>query len=210
LDGDAPFVRVPASISKNGKSATLGLRPELIAALRLYRPDLAQPFEWAFRGRVPNIDTFYRDVSRAKISKLDEFGRRVDFHALRTTFGTHLQVAGVPMRAAMEMMRHSDPKLTMKVYTDAAHLPLTTELARLPSFGIQCAQNNAQKAVVAGLAESQPVAIGHLLASAQTADTVAFSRSESVPDLSGHPANLVDSISVTFSERAGAVLLCCC
>jgi integrase len=136
LKGDAPFVRVPASISKNAKSATLGLRSELVAALQSYRPDLAQPFEWAFRGRVPNIDTFYRDLAKAKIVRMDEFARRVDFHALRTTFGTHLQVAGVPMRAAMEMMRHSDPKLTMKVYTDAAHLPLTSELARLPSFGV--------------------------------------------------------------------------
>jgi hypothetical protein len=48
--------------------------------------------------------------------------------------------------------------------------------------------------VVSGLMETLPVAMGHLLASAQTADTVAFSRSESGPDSSGRPANLVDSI----------------
>jgi integrase len=136
LDGETPFVRVPDSISKNAKSATLGLRPELVAALVSYRPALTQPFEWAFRGRVPNIDTFYRDLDRAKISRLDEYGRRLDFHALRTTFGTHLQASGVSMRAAMELMRHSDSKLTMRVYTDARHLPLVTELARLPSFGV--------------------------------------------------------------------------
>ena len=34
----------------------------------------------------------------------------------------------------MELMRHSDLKLTMKVYTDASQLPLIAEAARLPSF----------------------------------------------------------------------------
>ena len=70
----------------------------------------------------------------AGIPHLDKRGRRVDLHALRTTFETMLSAAGVPPRVAMELMRHSDLKLTMRIYTDAAQLPLATEVHRLPSF----------------------------------------------------------------------------
>jgi integrase len=61
-------------------------------------------------------------------------GRRVDLHALRKTFGTLLAASGVSPQVAMELMRHSDMKLTMGVYTDAAQLPIAQETARLPSF----------------------------------------------------------------------------
>lgn len=36
----------------------------------------------------------------------------------------------------MELMRHSDMKLTMGVYTDVAQLPVIAEAARLPSLRI--------------------------------------------------------------------------
>ena len=64
---------------------------------------------------------------------MDELGRRVDFHALRYTFATMLNRAGVTPRAAMELMRHSDMRLTTKTYTDATALPLFDEMEKLPS-----------------------------------------------------------------------------
>ena len=45
-------------------------------------------------------------------------GRFADFHSFRYTWGTILQKNGVNSRTAMELMRHSDPNLTDKVYTD--------------------------------------------------------------------------------------------
>jgi hypothetical protein len=36
----------------------------------------------------------------------------------------------------MELMRYSDLKLTMKIYTDASQLPLAASVAALPSFGV--------------------------------------------------------------------------
>ena len=51
-------------------------------------------------------------------------------------FGTWLAVSGAHPRAAMELMRHSDLKLTMKIYTDAAQLPLAASVAALPSFSV--------------------------------------------------------------------------
>ena len=46
-----------------------------------------------------------------------------------------MQRAGVSPREAMELARHSDMRLTMKTYTDAAQLPLAATVRGLPSFG---------------------------------------------------------------------------
>jgi len=62
------------------------------------------------------------------IGLFDTSGRRLDFHALRATFCTLLALAGVPLNKAMHLMRHNDPKLTMKVYMDAAQLDLSAAL----------------------------------------------------------------------------------
>ncbi|MBL9214825.1 MAG: tyrosine-type recombinase/integrase [Opitutaceae bacterium] len=66
---------------------------------------------------------------------VDETGRRMDFHALRATFCTMLAVNHVPLADAMQLMRHSDQKLTMKLYTDASQLELATSVAMLPAVG---------------------------------------------------------------------------
>ena len=47
----------------------------------------------------------------------DSEGRVVDFHALRATYITALVKGGASMKVAQELARHSDPKLTMNVYT---------------------------------------------------------------------------------------------
>ena len=69
-----------------------------------------------------------------KIPYLDELGRRVDFHALRHTFATMLQRAGVPPRVIMELMRHSDLRLSSTTYTDTTCLPLHAEAEKLTAF----------------------------------------------------------------------------
>jgi integrase len=77
--------------------------------------------------------TFRRDLAGAGIVyKDEELGRRVDLHALRKTFGTALVLNGEQPRVVMEAMRHSDLKLTMKLYTDAGQLPVGAALGRLP------------------------------------------------------------------------------
>jgi integrase len=40
------------------------------------------------------------------------------------------------LRVVMELMRHSDLKLTMKIYTDVSQLPLAACVAALPSFEV--------------------------------------------------------------------------
>jgi hypothetical protein len=50
----------------------------------------------------------------------------------RPTSGPPLVLSGAHPRIAQELMRHSDLKLTMKLYTDAGQLPVGAALARLP------------------------------------------------------------------------------
>ena len=127
-------VRVQASISKNRRTVVLPLGPELVAdLLSLRTPDTAE-FQFVFKGMVPKGPTVRRDLSRAGIAFLDSSGRRIDLHALRKTFGTALVLSGAEPRVVMEAMRHSDLKLTMKTYTDAAQLtgPVGAAVKLLP------------------------------------------------------------------------------
>jgi len=74
-------------------------------------------------------------MAAAGIAFVDGEGRRVDFYALRHTLATNLARAGVPARLAMELMRHSDLRLTQQTSTDASQLPLAEAVARLPGYG---------------------------------------------------------------------------
>ena len=65
---------------------------------------------------------------------VDGKGEVADFHSLRKTLGTELGKAGVPIRVAMELMRHSDAKLTTKIYTDSGMLPIWDAVGALPMF----------------------------------------------------------------------------
>lgn len=186
LDGEQPFIELPADITKNRKADRQPLRAEIVAALRPHSVD-AMPFEWVFRGKVPAPSKLRVDLAAAGIPAMDERGRRVDVHALRGTFCTMLSVAGVTPRVAMELMRHSDLKLTMRHYTDAAQLPLASDVQRLPSFALTKdnsqidSQRRAQTAVACGVAESSGVASGVSLAMRQPAANVPFSPAESSP-----------------------------
>ena len=51
------------------------------------------------------------------LAKRDVAGRTVDFHSLRTTFGTNLAKAGVSPQMAQRAMRHSDMRTTLNHYT---------------------------------------------------------------------------------------------
>jgi site-specific recombinase XerD len=64
-------------------------------------------------------------------------GRVVDIHALRTTFGTHLAVAGVHPRVAQAAMRHSRIELTTNFYTDPALLDVNGAVNALPDWVIK-------------------------------------------------------------------------
>ena len=124
------------------------LRPELVAALEKFRSGDARPADTVFRGKVPRVRTLKGDLKRAGIPFEDERGQRADFHALRTTLATMLAAKGVSLQASKALMRHSDVKLTLKVYTDESHLPLIQAMDTLPSLSVP--NHSAQLTAQAG------------------------------------------------------------
>jgi integrase len=131
LEGKTPFVLVRASTAKNRKSAAIPLHPELVASLRFYQQSQKTLSGPVFPS-MPTDKTFNGDLMRCGIEKHDCDGRKIDFHALRVTFATLLNLQGVAPRSAMELMRHSDMRLTHKVYTDVSALPLVEDVGKLP------------------------------------------------------------------------------
>jgi integrase len=188
LDEPNPRVRVPASISKNRREATLPLHQELAATLRRLRPRGFVPLSKPFQHHVPRIETVRKDLEKAGITLRDELGRRVDFHSLRMTFGTTLLANGVHPIVVKELMRHSDLKLTTNLYNDSSQLPLAQGVGALPSIAGEMeltgppertqkrTQERAQTGVGASREVSSPVTQNPLHATVQPSVSVAVRR----------------------------------
>jgi integrase len=134
LDGGEPCLHARASTTKNHQQSTLPLRPELVERLRIARGSAPAGSAFVFPEGIPENRNLCADFIKAGIPLQDATGGKVDFHALRHTFCTLLANNGVSARVAMEMMRHSDMKLTTQVYTDAQSLPTRQALMCLPSL----------------------------------------------------------------------------
>ncbi len=154
------FVMVRSSISKNHKQACLPLHPVLLAELLRYRPVNAATGDLVFGKLVPRSSLFNEYLKAAGIAKRDSQGRVVDFHSFRHTFCTYLHRAGVPLREAMELMRHSDVRLTMSIYADTSLFALRPAVERLPwNCSQDDAQRDAQKLGPEGLLPSSAVTV---------------------------------------------------
>jgi integrase len=115
--GDVPFLVLRASNEKNRKGSTVPLRSDLAAELQEWTSG-KQTDELALNVPTGLLRILKRDLKSVDIPKIDEPKRRVHIHALRHSTGTHLSAANVSPRTAQAVMRHSDIKLTMNVYTD--------------------------------------------------------------------------------------------
>jgi len=134
LNGQKPVVNVPASITKNRQQAVLLLHPDLVVELRELLAELPARQSRVFEDLLPTMYRFKADLKAAGIEFLDTKGRRADFHSLRHTLATNLALSGAAPRIAMEVMRHSDMRLTTKTYTDAGLLPVSDAVLGLPSL----------------------------------------------------------------------------
>jgi len=135
---------------------------------------------------------FAQHLEAAGLNRFDAAGRKIDFHALRYTFATKLARQGVSQRLAQELLRHSDPRLTANLYTDAAHLPTFDAIDNLhwheqessetcPPIGPPQPDSN-------GLELLQPVASHHDKIITQTFVDEVDIHDISRPDLTGHMA----------------------
>lgn len=130
-------VVLAAGSSKNRKAVEQPLPGYLVGMLERWVAgrDPMAPL-WPDFG-MASAEMLQADLADAQIAVVDARGRKLDFHALRHTFGTLLARAGVSPQECQRLMRHSDPKLTMLLYTHIEEAELGSAVDRLPESSLQ-------------------------------------------------------------------------
>ena len=130
LDDPVPHVVVEARHTKNKQPAHQPLPAALAGELRGYLASVpaGRPV-WPI-ARKGSAHMVRIDLAEAGVA-VEQNGRVVDLHALRTTFGTLLARRNVPLALAQKLMRHCDPRLTSNIYTVAQLADLSREVEKL-------------------------------------------------------------------------------
>ncbi len=151
LSSETAYFEVRSSTTKNKRKAIVPIHSGLLQELRDLLAGKGQDEPIFELPKRPN-ETINWDFKRAGIPKVDTLGRKVDFHALRNTFATKLARSGVSQRLAQELMRHSDPRLTAQIYTDASQLPTFSAVEGLDwNMGTSCRERSLDNPQIAPL-----------------------------------------------------------
>ncbi len=138
LTADPPTVRLAAVDTKNRQGANQPLpqpTADLLASYLGSKP-VGQPIwpgTWGTRG----TDTLKLDLKAAGIPysvQGPDGPEFFDFHAQRATDITMLVQSGVTVKEAQVLARHSDPRLTLNVYTKLQMGDLAAAADRLPNL----------------------------------------------------------------------------
>ncbi len=144
LNGSQPCLHLAARSEKARRGATIPLRGDLVEQIRrihnqravLAESHVVDLHSAAFIVPSGFLRILNRDLAHAGIAKRSADGRTFDLHAFRTSLGTHLARAGIPLRTTQAVMRHSSPTLTANVYTDPELLRVDSALAALPALAV--------------------------------------------------------------------------
>jgi integrase len=138
LESDLPTVSVRAGYTKNRKLAVQPLPEGAVASfgqyLRAKAPETAVwPGTWSERA----AEMLCRDLEACGIPYIidgPDGPLFADFHALRHSYVRLLDRSGATLKEAMQLARHSDPKLTMARYGRAQLHDLGAAINRFPSL----------------------------------------------------------------------------
>jgi integrase len=130
IDGPAPIVCLGSEFSKNGKRAEQPHPPALAADLRSWLASKT-PGVPVFRLPEKTGQMLHADLRRCGIEPVDARGRVVDTHSLHHGYITALTRAGVPVKVVQTLARHSDPKLTLGIYSHLTAFDLRGAVDRL-------------------------------------------------------------------------------
>jgi integrase len=149
LDVEAAVLIYRAEVTKAGQAREVPIQAdfldELVELRRIHwrvlgrRPGQAAPIFLTPTGVNLSASTnnprrmFNKVLERAGIEPLDELGKKIDIHALRHSFVTRLQRAGVSLGHAQKLAGHSDPKLTASIYTHLERDDLRKAIDALPA-----------------------------------------------------------------------------
>ncbi len=145
LNADRPTATLPGRMTKNKKRATQYLPIGVAEQLRAYLADKpAGSPVWPGTWIEKPAKVLRRDLAVAGIPyvvKTIDGPRYADFHALRHSYLSALASAGVGVKELQELARHSDPRLTLGIYTHARAESLGAAVDRLPLPGRNGAAN---------------------------------------------------------------------
>ena len=156
FDVERPHIVLRAATTKARRADVVPLRAEVSVELKAARPTGAKPTDRVFPAIPRNSRGFLPDLDKAGIPRQDDWGKKYCFHSLRVTFGTWLAQAGVAPRVHMELMRHTDMKLTMQFYTDPRLLDTTRAVSELPSLGLPVEKAAAKRTGTDGVPVQVP------------------------------------------------------
>ena len=124
------------SITKPEKDAPLfslkSANGYLRATAKMMRLDLATARATWIKEADSDEERSRREASDF-LTYQDEAGLYADFHANRHTFISNLSRAGVSAKMAQTLARHSDPKLTLNIYTHVSEQDQAGAIAGLPA-----------------------------------------------------------------------------
>ncbi len=148
------MVIVEAAYSKRRRRDEQPIRPEMVHLLRPWLVGKA-PGEAVFNIPEKQAEMMRHDLTVARrkwldepvtpadrqrreessfLTYRDESGRVADFHSLRHTYVTSLIRGGASVKEVQELARHSDPRLTLNVYTHLGLQDKAAALRKLPSL----------------------------------------------------------------------------
>ena len=123
-----------AGFSKHRREDTQPIRRELAELLKVFlkgKP-CGQP---VFGVPEKTYKLMQADCRAAGVAYCDQEGRYADFHAWRHSFVSALAKANVGVKLAQMLARHSDPKLTLNIYSHVTLADTGAALEMVPSFG---------------------------------------------------------------------------
>jgi integrase len=138
LDGDPPTATLPAEHAKNGRTAVQPLPSDVVEALRDHLANRQSdqclwPGTWAEKA-AEMLCIELDAVGLPYVIEGPDGPLYADFHSLRHSYIAMLDRSGATLKEAMQLARHSDPKLTMAVYGRAQLHDLGEAVRRLPSL----------------------------------------------------------------------------
>jgi integrase len=134
LDVDRPFILVRCATTKNRKAGKIYLKTSLARMLANIKPITVAADQLVLAGRIASMRKMHEHMKAAGIQVFDGQGSKVDFHALRGTYNTNLELAGGSLQVRQELLRHSDPRLTAGAYMDTTRLETAGLIEKLPDF----------------------------------------------------------------------------
>jgi len=139
LSGANAFVRVRASIAKNGKEALQPIPPAMAAVLQALKARIRPNDDgrvFVSFGRWINTAGLIRDdLIAAQIPLKDKDGNEVCFHSLRNSYISFLANSVTPAKVIQTLARHSDPRLTFNTYARTFEESEQKAMNFLPNIG---------------------------------------------------------------------------